>query len=123
MRRGITVSRTGNRAQAARLRAREARLALLVDRNAQDQRIEDAVAAALLAWEARTAAAVQVEQAEGEVATGLASLSKEKVLVRDMVAMTGIEEAVCTRLLRSPAAGDGSREPAAGSRGDAHAAG
>jgi len=89
------VSRTGNRAQAARLRAREARLALLVDRNAQDERIEDAVAAVLLAWEARTAAAVQVEQAEGDVATGL----------------------------RSPAAGDGSREPAAGSRGDAHAAG
>ncbi len=54
MRRGITVSRTGNRAQAARLRAREARLALMVDRNAQDERIEDAVAAVLLAWEART---------------------------------------------------------------------
>jgi len=28
------VSRTGNRAQAARLRAREARLALMVERNA-----------------------------------------------------------------------------------------
>ncbi len=117
------MSRTGNRAQAARLRAREVRLALLVDRNAQDQRIEDAVAAVLLAWEARTAAAVKVEQSEGDVATGLASLTMEKVLVRDMAAMTGIEEAVCTRLLRSPAAGDGSREPAAGSRGDAHAAG
>jgi len=117
------VSRTGNRAQAARLRAREARLALLVERNAQDQRIEDAVAVALLAWEARSAAAAQVEDAERDVADGLVALSREKVSVRDMAAMTGIGEAVCSRLLKSPAAGDGSREPAAGRRGDAHAAG
>jgi hypothetical protein len=108
------VSRTGNRAQAARLRAREARLALMVDRNAQDERIEDAVAAVLLAWEARAAGAAQVEQAEGEVATGLASLSKEKVLVRDMAAMTGIKEAVCSRLLKSPPATNGTPAPTTG---------
>jgi len=86
----------------------------MVDRNAQDQRIEDAVAAVLLAWEGRAAAAAQVEQAEGEVATGLASLGKEKVLVRDMAAMTGIDEAVCTRLLKWSAARTHPREPAAG---------
>jgi len=102
---GSPVSRTGNRAQAARLRAREARLALLVERNAQDQRIEDAVAAALLAWEARAAAAAQVEDAESDVAARLVALSREKVSVRNMAAMTGIGEAVCSRLLRSPAPG------------------
>jgi len=116
------VGRTGNRAQAARLRAREARLAMMVERNAQDQRIEDAVAAVLLAWEGRAAAAAQVEQAEDDVTTGLVSLSKEKVPVRDMAAMTGIEEAVCVRLLRSPAAIDTTRSPAASGCGDVHAA-
>ncbi len=121
--RGITLSRTGNRAQAARLGAREARLALMVERNAQDQRIEDAVVAALLAWEARAVAAAQVEGAERDVAAGLGALSREKVSVRDMAAMTGISEAVCRRLLKSPAAGDGIGQPAAGRRGDVHAAG
>ena len=117
-RRGCTVSRTGNRAQSARLRAREARLALMVERNAQDQRIESAVAAALLAWEARAVAAAQVEDAERDVAAGLVSLSREKVSVRDMAAMTGIGEAVCGRLLKLPASGDGPREPVASGRGD-----
>lgn len=46
------------------------RLALTVEGNAQDQPIVDAVAAALLAWEARAAAAAQVEDAEREVARG-----------------------------------------------------
>jgi len=117
------VSRTGNRAQAARLRAREARLALLVERNAQDQRVEDAVAAALLAWEARAAAAAQVEDAERDVAARLVALSREKVSVRNMAAMTGIGEAVCSRLLKSPGTGDGTRERVVPARGDVDAAG
>jgi hypothetical protein len=54
------MSRTGTKAQDARARAREARLTLLADRNAQDERIEAAVAAALLRWEDRTAAAGKV---------------------------------------------------------------
>jgi len=96
------MSRTGTKAQDARARARAARLALLTERNAQDERIEAAVAAALLAWEARTAAAAKVEEAERETATGLALLSREKVPVRDMAALTGIGESVCPRLLRMP---------------------
>jgi len=43
------MSRTGAKAQDARARARAARLALLVKRNAQGERIEDGVAAVLLA--------------------------------------------------------------------------
>jgi len=81
----------------------------MVERNSQDQRIEDAVAAALLAWEARAAAAAQVEDTERDVAAGLVALSREKVPVRDMAAMTRIPEAVCARLLKSSTAGDGSR--------------
>ncbi len=90
----------------------------MVGRNAQDQRIEAAVAAVLLAWEARAAAATQVEEAEGDVAKALALLSRERVPVRDMAAMTGIGEPVCIRLLKSSASGDGPRKPAASGRGD-----
>jgi tetratricopeptide (TPR) repeat protein len=68
---GRAMSRTGTKEQVARARAREARLSLLADRNAQDERIEAAVAAALLAWEDRTTAAAKVEEAERDTAAGL----------------------------------------------------
>jgi len=95
----------------------------MVERNAQDQRIEDAVAAVLLAWQARSAAAAQVEDAERDVAAGLVALSREKVSVRNMAAMTGIGEAVCSRLLKPPATGDRSRERVTPARGDVDATG
>ncbi len=101
---GSTMSRTGTKEQDARARAREARLTLLADRNAQDERIEAAVAAALLAWEDRAGAAGKVEEAERDTAAGLALLSREKVSVRDMATLTGIGESVCSRLLKMPAA-------------------
>ncbi len=115
---GPTMSRTGTKEQDARARAREARLLLLANRNAQDERIEDGVAAALLGWEDRTTAAGKVEDAERDIAAGLALLSREKVSVRDMATLTGIGESVCSRLLKMPAAD----EPAKGT-GGADAAG
>jgi len=101
---GPAMSRTATKEQDARARAREARLSLLADRNAQDERIEAAVAAALLAWEDRTTAAGKVEDAERDTAAGLALLRREKVSVRDMATLTGIGESVCSRLLKMPAA-------------------
>ncbi len=92
------------KAQEAKARARTARLKLLVERTAQDERIEDAAAAALLAWQDRTAAQAQVDQAERTAAAALALLSREKVPVREMAALTGIRESACARLLRSPVA-------------------
>jgi len=65
---GPAMSRTGTKEQDARARARQARLTLLAERNAQDERIEAAVAAALLAWEDRTTAAGKVEDAERDTA-------------------------------------------------------
>ena len=112
------MSRTGTKEQDARARARQARLTLLADRNAQDERIEAAVAAALLAWEERTTAAGKVEEAERDTAAGLALLRREKVPVRDMATLTGIGQSVCIRLLKMPAA----NEPANGI-GGADAAG
>lgn len=84
------------------MRAREARLALLAERNAQDERIEDAVAAALLAAEDRAAGLAQVEQAERDAAAALLRLSREKVPMRDMASLTGMAEPVCARLLKLP---------------------
>ncbi len=107
------MSRTGTKEQDARARARQARLSLLAHRNAQDERIEAAAAAALLAWEDRTTAVGKVEDAERDTAAGLALLRREKVSVRDMATLTGIGESVCSRLLKMPAA----NEPANGTGG------
>ena len=96
------MGRTASKAQEARARARKARLGLLVKRNAQDERIEDAAAAVLLAWQDRAAALAAVEKAERAAADALVLLAREKVLVRDMVALTGIESLLCQRLLRRP---------------------
>ncbi len=112
------MSRTATKEQDARARARAARLTLLADRNAQDERIEAAVAAALLAWQDRTAAAGKVEEAERDTAAGFALLRREKVSARDMATLTGIGESVCSRLLKMPPAD----QPAKGT-GGADAAG
>jgi hypothetical protein len=96
------MGRTASRAQEAKSRARAARLASLVERNAQDKPIEDAVAAALLAWEHRSAGQAQVEHAERDAAAALLRLGREKMLMRDMAALTGIAEPVCARLLKLP---------------------
>lgn len=96
------MGRTATRAQEAKSRAREARLALLAERNAQDQRIEDAVAAALLAAEDRAAGLAQVEQAERDAGAALLKLSREKVPMRAIAALTGMAEPVCARLLKRP---------------------
>jgi len=98
------VGRTAIKAQEAKARARTARLKLLVERTAQDKRIEDAAAVALLAWHDRMAAQAQVEKAERAVAAALVLLGREKILVREMAALTGIGESACARLLRSPVA-------------------
>ncbi len=104
------MGRTAIKAQEAKARARAARLKLLVERTAQDERIEDATAVALLAWQDRTAAQAQVQKAEQAVTAALVLLSREKVLVREMAVLTGVGESACARLLRSPVApADGCR--------------
>ena len=119
------MSRTGDKAQDARARARASRVALLAERNAQDERIEAAVAQALLAWEDRAAATAKVDEAERQTGRMLEALSREKVPVRDMAAMTGIGVSVCARLLKVAADTASARAPATTSTvtGGAHAAG
>ena len=93
-------SRT-NRAHDAKARAREARAVMLAERQAQDERIEDAVAAALLAIEDKAAALAQADQQERTLAAALQRLGRESVGVRDIVTMTGLTETHVTRLLRT----------------------
>ena len=63
------MGRTATRAQDGRARAREARWALLEERNARDARIEEATIAALLALEDRAAAQSNADAAERATAT------------------------------------------------------
>lgn len=98
------MGQNATRAQQAKARVREARLALLVERQAQDERIEDATVATVLAWEDLAGARSAVERAELLVGRALAKLGREKVPVRDMVALTGIDKVECARLLKVAAA-------------------
>ena len=92
-------SRT-NRAHDARARAREARAVMLAERQAQDERIEDAVAAALLAIEDKAAALAEADQQERALAAALQRLGRERVGVGDIVTMTGLTETKVNRLVR-----------------------
>jgi hypothetical protein len=89
-----------NRAYDAKARAREARAVMLAERQAQDERIEDAMALALLAIEDRNAPQAEVEHQERTLAAALQKLNQESVTVRDTMTMTGLSEKYVTRLLR-----------------------
>jgi hypothetical protein len=89
-----------NRAHDAKARAREARAVMLAERQAQDERIEHAMASALLAIEDRDAAQAEVERQERTLAAALQKLNLESVTVRDTMTMTGLSEKYVTRLLR-----------------------
>jgi hypothetical protein len=89
-----------SRAHDAKARAREARAVMLAKRQAQDERIENATAAALLAIEDRDAAQAEVQRQERTLAAALQRLNLESVTVRDTMTMTGLSEKYVTRLLR-----------------------
>ena len=95
-----------NRAHDARARAREARAVMLQERQEQDARIEDAVAAALLAIEDRADALGRADQEERNLAAALQRLGPEGVTVRDIMTMTGLSEKTVTRLVRMRLDGD-----------------
>ena len=94
------MGRNATRAQQAKARVREARLVLLSERQAQDERIEEATVRTVLAWEDATAAQTRLDTAERRVGDALAALAKEKVPVAQMVTLTGIGKPQCARLLR-----------------------
>ncbi len=98
------MGRNATRAQQAKARVREARLVLLAERQAQDERIEEATVRTVLAWEDVVAAQARLDAAERRVGDALAALGREKVPVAQIVTLTGIGKPQCARLLRLTAA-------------------
>ncbi len=98
------MGHNASRSQQAKARVREARLGLLSERQAQDERIEDATVRTVLAWEDAAAAHAVLDAAERKAGQALAALVKEKVPVAQMVTLTGIGKPQCARLLRLAAA-------------------
>jgi len=94
------MGRNATRAQQAKARVREARLVLLAERQAQDERIVEATVRTVLAWEDVTAAQARLDAAERLVGDALAALGREKVPVAQMVTLTGIGRPQCARLRR-----------------------
>jgi hypothetical protein len=94
---------------------------MLAKRQAQDERIEDAMAAALLAMDERAAAQVLVEREERTLAVALQRLSLENVSVRDIRTVTGLGEKYVTRLLRMNTDADAETDPETDTPGEARA--
>ena len=105
------MGHNATRAQQAKARVREARLGLLSERRAQDERIEEATVRTVLAWEDAMAAHALLDAAERKAGEALAALGKEKVPVAQMVTLTGIGRPQCARLLRLAAAQADDSEP------------
>ena len=106
-----------DRARDARLKAaRERRLRLDPDQVAREQRIDEASVDVELAWEERAQAEQAMTDAEVATAAAIERLVAEKLTVKDVVQLTGLDQATVRRL-RQLVAGD---EPDDGA--DGHAA-
>jgi hypothetical protein len=90
-----------DRARESRLKAaRERRLRLDPDQLAREQRIDEAAVDVELAWEARTEAERAVADAEVAAAAAFERLLAERLAVKDMVQLTGLDQATVRRLRR-----------------------
>jgi hypothetical protein len=88
-----------DRARDARLKAaRERRLRLDPDQLAREQRIDEAVVDVEVAWEARSEAEQAVVDAEVAAAVALERLLVERLAVKDVVRLTGLDQATVRRL-------------------------
>jgi hypothetical protein len=97
---------TAAQAQAGRDRARERRLKAARERRlrldpaqlAREQRIDEAVVDVEVAWEERTAAEEAVMDAEATAAAAIDRLLAERLAVKDVVHLTGLDSATVRRL-------------------------
>ena len=102
----VTTVRTSTQAQAGRDRARESRLKaarerrrlLDPDRLAREQRIDDASVDVEVAWEQRATAERAVTDAEIVAAAAIERLLGERLAVRDVVQLTGLDQTTVRRL-------------------------
>ena len=88
-----------DRARDARLKAaRERRPQLDPDQLAQGRRIDEASVDVEVAWEERTRAEQAVTHAEVAVAPAIERLLAEKLAIKDVVQLTGLDRATVRRL-------------------------
>ncbi len=103
-----------DRARDARLKAaRERRLRLDPDQVAREQRIDEASVDVEVAWEERAQAEQAMTDAEVATAAAIERLIAERLTVKDVVQLTGLDQATVRRL-RQLVAGDELREDADG---------
>jgi hypothetical protein len=88
-----------DRARDARLQAaRERRLQLDPDQLARERRIDEASVDVEVAWEKRAHAEQAVTDAEVAAAAAVERLLAEKLAVKDVVQLTGLDQATVRRL-------------------------
>lgn len=103
-----------DRARDARLKAaRERRLRLDPDQVAREQRIDEASVDVEVACEERAQAEQAMADAEVATAAAIERLVAEKLTVKDVVQLTGLDQATVRRL-RQLVAGDDAGEDADG---------
>jgi len=108
-----------DRARDARLKAaRERRLQLDPDQIARERRIDEAAVDVEVAWEARTQAEQAVMDAEVAAAAAIEQLVAEKLVVKEIVQLTGLDQATVRRLRQV-----GTDESVAGTTNDGGGAG
>lgn len=104
-----------DRARDARLKAaRERRLKLDPDQLARERRIDEASVDVEVAWEERAQAEQAVADAEVAAAAAIERLLAEKLAVKDVVQLTGLDQATIRRLRQL----DTDEEPDAGDTGE-----
>ena len=88
-----------DRARDARLKAaRERRLQLDPDQLAQERRIDEASVDVEVAWEERAQAEQAATDAEIAAAAAIERLLAEKLAIKDVVQLTGLDQATVRRL-------------------------
>ncbi len=96
-----------DRARDARLRAaRERRLKMDPDQLAREQRIDEASVDVEVAWEERAEAEQAVADAEVAAAAAIERLLSERLAVKDVVHLTGLDQATVRRLRQLGTDGD-----------------
>lgn len=88
-----------DRARDARLKAaRERRLKLDPDQLARERRIDEASVDVEVAWEERSQAEQAITDAEIAAAAAIERLLAERLAVKDVMQLTGLEQATVRRL-------------------------
>jgi hypothetical protein len=108
------ASRNGSR-QAALVRARERRRELDRDRDAQDERIEEATAEAFVALDTRAEAQEAVAAATAQLGTAVRKLLTEDVTAEKAAALLELDMAEVRRLSKAIPTASGRRDRARGS--------